>query len=256
MHGSPYDGRAKTSLPVPLRLLLVRHGLSSFNRERRIQGRNDLSSLTAEGHQQASKTGEVLSNLTIDAVYSSPLKRAAATTDNILQTFNEGLKPIFDEGLLEIELGPWSGFLTFHIEKMGGDVISIELDHKKYKWDIVKRVKHNWQEELNVFVKREKKMRNSYWYAHKAFNSKSKLILSHINDLPAELEIYDISLMCAVLLHLQNPFLGIQNMLRHTKEKAIITELGGYTRIKSFRNTIRNLIRRIMRPPVHDFHSR
>ena len=99
-------------------------------------------------------------------------------------------------------------------------------------------------------------MRNSYWYAHKAFNSKSKLILSHINDLPAELEIYDISLMCTVLLHLQNPFLGIQNMFRHTKEKAIITELGGYTRIKSFRNTIRNLIRRIMRllpPPSMTF---
>ncbi len=162
---------------------------------------------------------------------------------------NEYLGHVDFKNKTVLELGPASGFLTFHIEKMGGDVTSIELDHKKYKWDIVKRVKHNWQEELNVFVKREERMRNSYWYAHKAFNSKSKLILSHINDLPAELEIYDISLMCTVLLHLQNPFLGIQNMFRHTKEKAIITELGGYTRIKSFRNTIRNLIRRIMRPP-------
>ena len=162
---------------------------------------------------------------------------------------NEFLGHVDFKNKTVLELGPGSGFLTFHIEKMGGDVTSIELDHKKYKWDIVKRVKHNWQEELSVFMKREKKMRNSYWYAHKAFNSKSKLILSHINDLPAELEIYDISLMCTVLLHLQNPFLGIQNMLRHTKEKAVITEVGGYTRIKSFRNTIRNLIRRIMRPP-------
>ena len=102
---------------MTLRLLLVRHGLSSFNRERRIQGRNDLSSLTAEGQQQASKTGEVLSNLTIDAVYSSPLKRAAATTDNILRTFNQGLKPIFDEGLLEIELGPWSGMTSDEVKE-------------------------------------------------------------------------------------------------------------------------------------------
>ena len=30
-----------------------------------------------------------------------------------------------------LELGPASGFLTFHIEKMGGDVTSIELDYKK-----------------------------------------------------------------------------------------------------------------------------
>ena len=36
-------------------------------------------------------------------------------------------------------------------------------------------------------------------------------------------------------------------MFRHTREKVIITELGGYTRINNFRNIIRNLIRRIMR---------
>ena len=93
-----------------------------------------------------------------------------------------------------------------------------------------------------------KKYQNAYWYAHKAFNSKSKLIHSHVNDLPAEFGIYDISLICSVLIHIQNPFLAMQNMLRHTKEKAIITELGGYTRIKSFRNTIRNLIRKIITP--------
>ena len=81
---------------------------------------------------------------------------------------NEFLGHVDFKNKTVLELGPASGFLTFHIEKMGGDVTSIELDHKKYKWDIVKRVKHNWQEELNVFVKREKKMRNSYWYAHKA----------------------------------------------------------------------------------------
>ena len=50
-------------------------------------------------------------------------------------------------------------------------------------------------------------------------------------------------------MHLQDPFLGMKNMLRHTNEKAIITELGGYSRIKSFRNIIRNLIRKTMLPP-------
>ncbi len=162
---------------------------------------------------------------------------------------NEFLGHVDFKNKTVLELGPSTGYLTFHIEKNGGKVTSIDLDIKKKDRDIVPRVKHNWKEELNVFMREEERRRNAYWYAHKAFNSKSKLILSHVNDLPAELGIYDISLMCTVLLHLQNPFLGIQNMFRHTKEKAIITELGGYTRIKSFRNTIRNLIRRIMRPP-------
>ena len=61
---------------------------------------------------------------------------------------NEFLGHVDFKNKTVLELGPASGFLTFHIEKMGGDVTSIELDHKKYKWDIVKRVKHNWQEEI------------------------------------------------------------------------------------------------------------
>ena len=65
---------------VPLRLLLVRHGLSSFNQERRIQGRDDLSSLTEEGHEQARALGESLADVALDAVYSSRLRRAASTT--------------------------------------------------------------------------------------------------------------------------------------------------------------------------------
>ena len=145
-----------------------------------------------------------------------------------------------------LELGPACGFLTFHIEKMGGDVTSIELDHKKSRWDIVPNVKYNWLKGERVgeslhYLFEQSKVENAYWYAHKAFNSKSKLILSHINDLPAEIGIYDISLMCSVILHLQNLFLGIQNMLRHTKEKVIITDMGSYKQIKSFPNIIRNL---------------
>ena len=160
-----------------------------------------------------------------------------------------------------LELGPASGFLTFHIEKMGGDVTSIDLDHQKYNWDIISRVRDNWQEELKVLLKGEAMLRKSYWYAHKAFNSKSKLILSHVSDLPAEIGIYDISLMCSVILHLQNPFLGIQNMLRHTREKAIITDMGSYKRIKSFRNIIRNLkkyFKQLISPrlPVIEFYPK
>ena len=156
-----------------------------------------------------------------------------------------------------LELGPASGFLTFHIEKIGGDVTSIDIDPQNNKWwDIVPNCVHNeyfaplsFDEGKKNILDEIKKNQNAYWYAHKAFNSKSKLIHSHVNDLPAELGIYDISLMCSVLMHIQNPFLGMKNILRHTKEKVIITEVGGYKRIKSFHNIIRNLIRKTMLPP-------
>ena len=102
---------------MALRLLLVRHGLSSFNLERRIQGRNDLSTLTSDGIKQALQTGQALSEIQITSVYSSPLQRAATTTINILDACKNGLKPIFDEGLLEIELGPWSGMTANEVKE-------------------------------------------------------------------------------------------------------------------------------------------
>ena len=94
---------------VSLRLLLVRHGLSSFNVERRIQGRDDLSTLTTTGEEQARRTGLALADVPITAVYSSPLKRAASTAAGVLAERNDKLSPSFDDGLLEIDLEPWSG---------------------------------------------------------------------------------------------------------------------------------------------------
>ena len=74
---------------MSLRILLVRHGLSSFNLEHRIQGRDDLSSLTEEGLRQAEATGTALRDLTIDAAYSSPLRRAHDTAKALLAAHGE-----------------------------------------------------------------------------------------------------------------------------------------------------------------------
>ncbi|QNI99587.1 phosphoserine phosphatase [Synechococcus sp. A15-62] len=95
---------------MPLRLLLVRHGLSSFNKERRIQGRDDLSNLSEEGHEQARALGRSLQDVSLQAIYSSPLQRAAATTASLLETKGgQTPDPVFDDGLLEVDLEPWSG---------------------------------------------------------------------------------------------------------------------------------------------------
>jgi broad specificity phosphatase PhoE len=55
---------------MTLRLIFIRHGLSSFNKEGRIQGRNDLSTLSKEGQLQAEAAGKTISSIPIDAIYS------------------------------------------------------------------------------------------------------------------------------------------------------------------------------------------
>ncbi|MEB3333334.1 MAG: histidine phosphatase family protein, partial [Synechococcaceae cyanobacterium] len=103
---------------MPLRIVLVRHGRSSFNVERRIQGRDDLSTLTEEGARQARRTGEALADIPLTAVYSSPLRRARDTTELLLQAHGSRLQPNFSDDLLEIDLEPWSGLLRSELIRL------------------------------------------------------------------------------------------------------------------------------------------
>jgi len=94
---------------MTIRLVLVRHGLSSFNAKGLIQGRTDDSLLTDEGYQQALKAGKALSKINFDEIYSSPLVRAAETAKTIKNSFKKDQNIVFDENLLEVDLGEWSG---------------------------------------------------------------------------------------------------------------------------------------------------
>ncbi len=103
---------------MTLRLIFVRHGLSSFNKEGRIQGRNDLSTLTKEGQLQAEAAGKVISSIPIDAIYSSPLQRASETTKIIINQHPSKLKENYTDDLLEVDLGPWSGLTKNELKNL------------------------------------------------------------------------------------------------------------------------------------------
>ena len=144
-----------------------------------------------------------------------------------------------------LNLGPSTGYLSFEAERRGADVTSIDLSVDTEERDWVPQVQDDWKKDLKKFMADEKRRRNAFWYAHKAFNSKSKLIISHINNLPKEVGIYDIGIIFSVLAHIRDPFLALQRMLSHTREKIVITELGGYTRRKTLKNFIPNLFKKI-----------
>jgi broad specificity phosphatase PhoE len=105
----PYSCPRWILAAVPLRLVLVRHGLSTFNLEHRIQGRDDLSALAPEGREQARLTGLALRDVPFQAAYSSPLSRARDTAELVLQARGDSLSVRLDEDLLEVDLAPWSG---------------------------------------------------------------------------------------------------------------------------------------------------
>jgi len=83
-----------------MELVLIRHGVTAWNQQRRFQGQID-TPLSEEGHQQAMLTARHLSILSqaqpINAIYASDLKRAWSTAEPIARLL--GL-PILKQSLL------------------------------------------------------------------------------------------------------------------------------------------------------------
>lgn len=90
--------------------LLVRHGQTALSVERRFAGRGDIP-LTDLGQEQAAATAAWLAaRYRIDAVVSSPLRRARSTAEAVASA--AGVPLVVDDDLVETDFGSWEG-LTF-----------------------------------------------------------------------------------------------------------------------------------------------
>ncbi|MEB3295792.1 MAG: histidine phosphatase family protein, partial [Synechococcales bacterium] len=95
-------------------IILVRHGQSTYNAQKRYQGSCDRSDLTEIGDREAILAGQMLANRmgtqTVDVVYSSPLKRALQTAQTLVNQLDlPSLLPIAQDDLREIDLPGWAG---------------------------------------------------------------------------------------------------------------------------------------------------
>lgn len=91
------------------RFVLVRHGESQANQEKRFAGWLD-TPLTGRGKEQAALTAEYLKTMHFDAAYGSDLVRAYETGLAAIQ-YHPGLNLIPDTRLREIDGGRWEGIL-------------------------------------------------------------------------------------------------------------------------------------------------
>ncbi|MGP3968959.1 histidine phosphatase family protein [Streptomyces sp. 6N223] len=88
------------------RIVLWRHGQTSWNVERRFQGTTDIE-LTDAGVAQARRAARLLAGLEPDAIISSDLRRTVATAAEL--ALLTGLDVAYDEGLRETYAGAWQG---------------------------------------------------------------------------------------------------------------------------------------------------
>ena len=92
---------------VMVKFIIVRHGYSVFNKEKRFTGQID-APLDERGIEQAKRNAEyVIANYKIDCIYSSDLIRAYNTVKPVADVL--GLPIIPSKGLRELYIGQWEG---------------------------------------------------------------------------------------------------------------------------------------------------
>lgn len=141
-----------------MKLYVLRHGKTSWNALRKVQGAADIP-LAEEGITLAEKVGENLKDVPFDLCFTSPLLRARQTAMLVLGRRAEQIPVISDKRIQEIDFGVLEG-TRFKDEE--GNVISREMEvffkdpqnfprpeNGENISDILKRTREFWEEKIN-----------------------------------------------------------------------------------------------------------
>ncbi len=96
-----------------MRLLLVRHGETIWNSQRKVQGGAVDTPLSELGLRQIGRMAEVLRDEPIDVIISSPLQRAVLTAQSIAKYHSLPIQTNPD--LKEVNVGEFDGLCTLDI---------------------------------------------------------------------------------------------------------------------------------------------
>ncbi|CAI5503638.1 unnamed protein product [Closterium sp. Naga37s-1] len=136
------------------RVVLVRHGESTWNATGRIQGSSDFSVLTAKGESQAETSRQMLAADSFDVCFHSPLQRSARTAEVIWAARTAPMIPLHD--LREIDLYSFQGLFKEEGKARFGenyrmwqkDAANFEIDGHYPVRELWARAAACWQEIL------------------------------------------------------------------------------------------------------------
>jgi broad specificity phosphatase PhoE len=94
----------------------IRHGEIDSNRRKVYSGRSE-ECLNATGRAQVKSTCNEISNLNIDAIYSSPLNRTRQTAEIVADQLRWTNPLHVDECFNELKMGPWEGMPEEEVAK-------------------------------------------------------------------------------------------------------------------------------------------
>jgi O-methyltransferase len=122
-----------------------------------------------------------------------------------------------------LEVGPASGFLSFHMEQKGAAVTALEPP-MQHLWDSIPLAGFDLEQWRRDFSRNISGVRNAFWYLHHLHGSSVKLIETDPEAIPAAAGTFDIGVLASVLLHCRSPFSIIESLSRRVRHTMIITE--------------------------------
>jgi probable phosphoglycerate mutase len=100
---------------TPTRLILLRHGVTEYTLAKRFAGRSDAEVVTA-GIDQAARAARRVAELgPVDAVVTSPLRRARQTAQAVADLL--GLKAEVSNDFVETDFGEWDGLTYAEVQQ-------------------------------------------------------------------------------------------------------------------------------------------
>nr|WP_315491800.1 hypothetical protein [uncultured Rhodoferax sp.] len=122
-----------------------------------------------------------------------------------------------------LEIGPASGFLSFHMERAGASVSCLEPS-MSHLWDTVPFPGVDAGSVRVEFAKHIERIRNSFWYCHALYRSQAKLFEADPCDIPSEMGNFDIGILACVLLHTRSPFSLLESLSRRVTQTMIVVD--------------------------------
>jgi probable phosphoglycerate mutase len=127
-------------------IIFLRHGQAKNNTERILAGRTEGVPLTDTGIKQAEHTAQLLADMNISAIYSSPIERAKHTAE--IAGKHNSLDVTIDDRLNELDMGKFTGMPYDEIFKSHGNVFmkfyngELEIAHNGVETfpDVKKRI--------------------------------------------------------------------------------------------------------------------
>jgi SAM-dependent methyltransferase len=123
-----------------------------------------------------------------------------------------------------LEIGPANGFLTYHFESMGAEVVAVERPEQD-PWDFVPLAHLDLDRIAAEHGASLERMRNAFWLAHRAHGSKALVHCGDASLLPDELGTFDTAVLACVLLHSRDPLGIINRVAELTTGSLVITEV-------------------------------